>query len=37
MLNNNNDPEVKLTQPIINNKLLKYQGTPLLKKKPNVS
>ena len=32
MLNNNNDTEVKLTQPIFNNKLLIYQGTPLFNK-----
>ena len=31
-LNNNNDTEVKLTQPIFNNKLLIYQGTPLFNK-----
>ena len=29
MLNNNNDTEVKLIQPIFNNKLLICQGTPL--------
>ena len=32
MLNNNNDTKVKLTQPIFNNKLLIYQGTPLFNK-----
>ena len=32
MLNNNNDTEVKLAQPIFNNKLLIYQGTPLFDK-----
>ena len=32
MLNNNNVTEVKLTQPIFNNKLLIYQGTPLFNK-----
>ena len=31
-MNNNNDTEVKLTQPIFNNKLLIYQGTPLFNK-----
>ena len=32
MLNNNNDTEVKLTQPIFKSKLLIYQGTPLFNK-----
>ena len=32
MLNNNNDTEVKLTQPISNNKLLIYKGTLLFNK-----
>ena len=32
MLYNNNDTEVKLTQPIFKNKLLIYQGTPLFNK-----
>ena len=31
-LNNDNDTKVKLTQPIFNNKLLIYQGTPLFNK-----
>ena len=37
MLNNNNDTEKKLTQPIFNNKLLIDQGTPLFNKQSVLS
>ena len=32
ILNNNNGTEIKLTQPIFNNQLIIYQGTPLFNK-----